>query len=109
MSNDVVLHEIDARGVATVLRNRPDVNNAYDEAVIQALPDAMDEVGAILSNYRDAKVGGIPEAAILDVLVRLAKAAAQAGKLPRQAGHSAPMYGQLVEVLAQLGREKEIM
>jgi len=41
-------------------------------------------------------------------LKRLAKAAAEASKLPHQAGHSAPVYEQLVEVLAQLGRESEI-
>ena len=46
MSNDAVLHDIDARGVATVLLNRPEVNNAYDDAVIQGLLDAMDELGA---------------------------------------------------------------
>lgn len=51
---------------------------------------------------------GIPQAAILDVLVRLAKAAAEAGRLPHQAGHTAPIYEQLVEVLAQIGREGEI-
>jgi methylglutaconyl-CoA hydratase len=46
MSNDAVLHGIDARGVATVTLNRPQVNNAYDDAVIQGLLDAMDELGA---------------------------------------------------------------
>ncbi|MGE5131080.1 MAG: enoyl-CoA hydratase-related protein [Sphingomonadaceae bacterium] len=46
MSRDAVIHSIDARGVATVLLNRPEVNNAYDDTVIQGLLDAMDALGA---------------------------------------------------------------
>jgi methylglutaconyl-CoA hydratase len=46
MSKDAVLHSIDARGVATVTLNRPEVNNAYDESVIQGLLDVMDSLGA---------------------------------------------------------------
>jgi len=46
MSEKVVLRSVDARGVATVTLNRPEVSNAYDEAVIQGLHDAMDELGA---------------------------------------------------------------
>lgn len=46
MSQPAVLSSIDARGVATVTLNRPDVNNAYDEGLIQGLHDAMDELGA---------------------------------------------------------------
>ena len=46
MSKDAVLHDIDARGVATVTLNRPEVNNAYDESVIQGLLGAMDALGA---------------------------------------------------------------
>ncbi|MCD6042845.1 MAG: enoyl-CoA hydratase [Burkholderiales bacterium] len=41
-----VLWDVDARGVATVTLNRPEVNNAYDEALIQGLHDAMDALGA---------------------------------------------------------------
>ena len=41
MSNESVLWTVDARGVATVTLNRPQVNNAYDEALIQGLHDAM--------------------------------------------------------------------
>jgi len=78
---------------------------ADDSIDLKRLPKA---IGSLLSNYRGAKVGGIPQAAIPDVLVRLAKAAAEAGKLPHQAGHTAPIYEQLVEVLAQLGRENEV-
>ena len=42
MNPQPVLHALDARGVATVTLNRPEVNNAYDEALIQGLHDAMD-------------------------------------------------------------------
>ena len=34
--------ECGSRGVATVTLNRPQVNNAYDAALIQGLHDAMD-------------------------------------------------------------------
>jgi methylglutaconyl-CoA hydratase len=37
-----VLWDIDARGVATVTLNRPDVNNAYDDALIKGLLTAFD-------------------------------------------------------------------
>lgn len=37
MSEAVILHEIDDRGVATVRFNRPRVNNAYNEAMLEAL------------------------------------------------------------------------
>ncbi len=46
MSDETVLHSVDARGVASVTLNRPQVNNAYDGALIQGLLDAMDELGA---------------------------------------------------------------
>ena len=46
MSQQAVLRSVDGRGVATVTLNRPEVNNAYDEALIQGLHDAMDELGA---------------------------------------------------------------
>ncbi len=45
MSNPTVLTSVDARGVATMTLNRPEVNNAYDEALIQGLHDAMDSLG----------------------------------------------------------------
>ena len=41
-----VLHSVDRRGVATLTLNRPEVNNAYDEGLIQGLLDAMDTLGA---------------------------------------------------------------
>jgi hypothetical protein len=69
------------------------------------LPKAIQ---AILSNYRGAKVSGIPEAAIPDVLVRLARAAAELGKMPGQRGETAPVYEQLAEALEQVGRLGEV-
>lgn len=41
MSNNVVLLGTDARGVATITLNRPEVNNAYNDAVIGGLNDAL--------------------------------------------------------------------
>jgi methylglutaconyl-CoA hydratase len=45
VSNDTVLWTVDARGVATVTLNRPQVNNAYNGDLIQGLHDAMDALG----------------------------------------------------------------
>jgi methylglutaconyl-CoA hydratase len=42
-----VLWSLDARGVAHVVLNRPEVNNAYDESVVRGLLDAMDALGAV--------------------------------------------------------------
>jgi len=46
MSEQAVLRRVDPRGVATVTLNRPEVNNAYDETIIQGLHEAMDELAA---------------------------------------------------------------
>jgi methylglutaconyl-CoA hydratase len=46
VSQPAVLRAVDERGVATVTLNRPEVNNAYDDALIQGLHDALDELGA---------------------------------------------------------------
>jgi methylglutaconyl-CoA hydratase len=46
MSSSPVLHAIDARGVATVTLNRPEVGNAYNGDMIQGLLAAMDALGA---------------------------------------------------------------
>ena len=45
MSADPVLWTLDARGIATVTLNRPEVNNAYDAGLINGLLAAMDELG----------------------------------------------------------------
>ena len=47
MSREFVQWQVDARGVATVTLNRPEVNNAYDEALIQGLLDAMDALSGV--------------------------------------------------------------
>lgn len=60
-------------------------------------------VQAILSNYRGAKVSGIPEPSIAAVLDRLAQAARHAGHMPPEARNPAPIYMQLAEALEQLG------
>lgn len=44
MSESVVIIERDARGIATVILNRPEVNNAYDRRVLQALSDGLAEL-----------------------------------------------------------------
>jgi methylglutaconyl-CoA hydratase len=44
MSAQPVLHSVDGRGIATVTLNRPQVNNAYDESLIQGLHQAMDRL-----------------------------------------------------------------
>ena len=60
-------------------------------------------IGAILTNYRGAKVQAIPEEAIPDVLRRLAKAAQSLGHMPPSATSPAPVYRELADVLARLG------
>lgn len=64
------------------------------------LPKAIQ---ALLSNYRGAKVSGLPEEAVPGILKRLASAAGAEGHLPPKNPHPAPVYQQLVEVLEQLG------
>jgi len=46
MPNPTVLREVDHRGVATVILNRPEVNNAYNWDLIQGLHEAIDDIGA---------------------------------------------------------------
>lgn len=60
-------------------------------------------VQCILSNYRGAKVGGIPEEAIPAILGRLAQAARHAGHMPPEAYNPAPVYRQLSVALEQIG------
>jgi hypothetical protein len=45
MTANPVLWDLDARGVATVTLNRPEVNNAYDAGLIGGVLAAMDELG----------------------------------------------------------------
>jgi methylglutaconyl-CoA hydratase len=46
MTNAPVLHEIDQRGVASVVLNRPEVGNAYNGELIAGLLSAMDALAA---------------------------------------------------------------
>ncbi len=41
---ETVLHSIDQRGVVTLTLNRPGINNAYDDALIDAVLAALDEL-----------------------------------------------------------------
>jgi hypothetical protein len=58
-------------------------------------------IQAILSNYRGASLLSVPDAAIPDVLRRLAAAAEQLGKMPRQ-GSTADVYEMLAQALKQV-------
>jgi methylglutaconyl-CoA hydratase len=49
MAESLVLIAVDARGVATLTLNRPEVHNAYNGALIQALSEA---VGALAADRR---------------------------------------------------------
>jgi hypothetical protein len=70
------------------------------------LPKAIQ---AILSNYRGAHVSAVPENAIPEVLVTLARAAHAAGKFPATGPGSARVYQQLQEALDQLGRLDDVI
>jgi phage gp36-like protein len=69
------------------------------------LPKAIQ---CILSNYRGARVSGIPEEDIPDVLVRLGCAVASLGKMPHQSGETSQVYQQLAQVLEQLERLDDV-
>jgi hypothetical protein len=73
---------------------------------LKRLPKAIQ---AILTNYRGVQVSGIPEAAVPDVLVRLARAAVHLGKMPHQCGDTAEVYRQLASALEQVGRLDEVV
>lgn len=79
---------------------------AGDEVDARRLPKAID---AILSNYRGAHVSAIPERAIPDVLVVLARAARELGRMPGQASEPAAAYVALARALDQIGRLGEIL
>jgi hypothetical protein len=72
---------------------------------LKRLPKAIQ---CIISNYRGAKVSGIPERDIPDVLVRLARAAFSVGKMPHQSQMPSAAYCQLADVLEQLGKKDEV-
>lgn len=76
-------------------------NGAIDMA---RLPKAIQ---TIVTDYRGLKVKGIPERSIPNVLVRLARAAAALGKLPRQRPDTPDAYQRLAEALLKCGRLEE--
>jgi methylglutaconyl-CoA hydratase len=45
MSENTILCQVDHRGVATVTLNRPDVHNAFDEALIESLSNTLGRLG----------------------------------------------------------------
>lgn len=63
------------------------------------LPKAIQ---ALASNYRGAKVTGIPDNAIPDVFRRLETAASAVGKMPEKGIQSASIYYLLAEIIEQL-------
>ena len=66
-------------------------------------------ISAILETYRGVRVRAIPEAAIPDVLLRLARAAASVGRLPRAVpDEPSDCYGLLASTLDQAGRFAEV-
>jgi hypothetical protein len=66
------------------------------------LPKAIQ---AILTNYRGATVGSVPEHAIPAVLERLAEGARELGHMPDQRPDTAEAYQLLHDALLQIERE----
>lgn len=66
---------------------------------LRRLPKAIQ---ALASNYRGAKVGGIPDGAMPQVFRRLAAAAAAAGKMPTPGVSVATAYQMLADILRQI-------
>jgi len=62
------------------------------------LPKAIQSV---LSNYRGTRTTTVPEAAVPEVMVRLARAAARAGRLPEPGAAVRDVYGLLADYLDQ--------
>jgi hypothetical protein len=72
---------------------------------LKRLPAAIQ---AVVTSYRGKKVSGIPDDQIPDLLIRLGRAAAQAGKMPFQDDKAAAAYRQLQTALEKLGHLDEI-
>ena len=72
---------------------------------LKRLPAAIE---AVTTGYRGKTVGGIPDDRVPDVLVRLGRAAADAGKMPFQNNKTAAVYRELQTRLERLGRLEEI-
>jgi len=45
MMTDALIHSLDARGVATVMLNRPEIHNAFDDALIAELTEVLAAYG----------------------------------------------------------------
>ena len=45
MKSDVVLCQVDRSGIGTITINRPDVRNAYNAELLEALTDAVNACG----------------------------------------------------------------
>jgi len=67
------------------------------------LPKAIQ---AVLTDYRGARIRGLPEEAVPLILRRLAAAAQRAGKMPPECLDPAPVYIQLSHVLLQIGEDR---
>jgi hypothetical protein len=65
-------------------------------------------IQAVVTGYRGKKVAGIPDDQVADVLVKLGRAAARAGKMPFQDTKAAAVYRELETALEKLGRLDEI-
>lgn len=66
---------------------------------LKRLPKAIQSLS---SNYRGAKVGGIPDEAMPHVFRRLAGAARAEGKMPASGVKVAPVYQMLADILQQI-------
>lgn len=75
---------------------------ANNEPDIKRLPKAIQ---CLLSNYRGAQVGGIPDEAVPAIMRRLEVAAREVGKMPDQFATTASAYQMLAAALAQLPSE----
>jgi methylglutaconyl-CoA hydratase len=57
MNTEPIVTELDRRGVASLILNRPEVHNAFDDVLIQRLNEALDELAGD-DNVRAVKVIG---------------------------------------------------
>ena len=77
--NETILQNIDRRGVVTLTLNRPEINNAYDDALIDAVLGAIDQLAGI----------DTARALVVQANGRHFQAGADLGWLARIAGESA--------------------
>ncbi|MCD6672247.1 MAG: enoyl-CoA hydratase-related protein [Burkholderiaceae bacterium] len=77
--NETILQSIDRRGVVTLTLNRPEINNAYDDALIDAVLGAIDQLAGI----------DTARALVVQANGRHFQAGADLGWLARVAGESA--------------------